>query len=149
MEQQNPLVKLTDLKATLMDVIESAFTTQPATPDVNATQQMGVNLTNAVKREGVTIIQNQNVEVMARVIPSIIRAIKICDAVETAVRHVLDAPVIEVKALPQPESCYPLPTSKTQAFVSEEEDHDPIEACCDWLYERPTSSNAISSAIAF
>jgi hypothetical protein len=34
---------------------------------VHATQQMGVNMSNAVKREGVVIIQNQNVEVYARI----------------------------------------------------------------------------------
>jgi hypothetical protein len=34
---------------------------------VHATQQMGVNMSNAVKREGVVIIQNQNIEVYARI----------------------------------------------------------------------------------
>jgi hypothetical protein len=35
--------------------------------DVHATQQMGVNMSNAVKREGGVIIQNQNIEVYARI----------------------------------------------------------------------------------
>jgi hypothetical protein len=50
-------------------MLESAF----QNGDVHATQQMGVNMSNAVKREGVVIIQNQNVEVLARIIPSMVR----------------------------------------------------------------------------
>ena len=64
-----------EIRSILFDILEQAF--QP--PDVSATQQMGVQLSNAVKREDVVIIQNQNVEVYARIVPSILRAIRLCD----------------------------------------------------------------------
>ena len=56
--------KVTELKTLLLEILESAF---PENGDVYATQQMGVNVSNAVKREGV-VIRNQNVEVLARII---------------------------------------------------------------------------------
>ncbi len=56
---------IAQVKLLLMDVLESAF----QTGDVHATQQLGVNMTQAVKRDGVVIIQNQNVEVYARIMP--------------------------------------------------------------------------------
>jgi hypothetical protein len=69
-----------DIKALLLEIMEEMF--QPA--DVTATQQMGVQLSNAVKREGVVIIQNQNVEVYARIMPSMVKALRLCDALEPA-----------------------------------------------------------------
>ena len=54
---------IAELKTLLLEILESAF----QNGDVHATQQMGVNMTNAVKREGVVIIQNQNIEVHARI----------------------------------------------------------------------------------
>ena len=71
----------TEMKAILLEILEMAF--QPA--DVTATQQMGVNMSNAVKREGVVIIQNQNVEVYARIMPSMVKALRLCDSFEPAV----------------------------------------------------------------
>ena len=50
---------IAELKTLLLEMLESAF----QNGEVHATQQMGVNMSNAVKREGVVIIQNQNVEV--------------------------------------------------------------------------------------
>ena len=70
-----------EMKAILLEILEMAF--QPA--DVTATQQMGVNMSNAVKREGVVIIQNQNVEVYARIMPSMVKALRLCDSFEPAV----------------------------------------------------------------
>ena len=70
-----------EMKAILLEILEMAF--QPA--DVTATQQMGVNMSNAVKRDGVVIIQNQNVEVYARIMPAMVRALRLCDSFEPAV----------------------------------------------------------------
>ena len=54
---------IAELKTLLLEILESAF----QNGDVHATQQMGVNMSNAVKREGGVIIQNQNIEVYARI----------------------------------------------------------------------------------
>jgi len=70
-----------EMKAILLEILEMAF--QPA--DITATQQMGVNMSNAVKRDGVVIIQNQNVEVYARIMPSMVKALRLCDSFEPAV----------------------------------------------------------------
>lgn len=96
-----------DIKAVLLEIMEEMF--QPA--DVTATQQMGVQLSNAVKREGVVIIQNQNVEVYARIMPSMVKALRLCDALEPAMEI-----VHEPLQLMAPES-------------------DPINECCKFMFE--------------
>jgi hypothetical protein len=108
---------IADLKALLLEILENAF----QDGDVHATQQMGVNMSNAVKREGVVIIQNQNVEVLARIMPSMVKTLKLCDAMESNWRS-QGAITIDSQ---QPQ----LPPPK------DEDDRDPIEACCAWLYE--------------
>jgi hypothetical protein len=108
---------IADLKALLLEILEGAF----QNGGVHATQQMGVNMSNAVKREGVVIIQNQNVEVLARIMPSMVKALKLCDAMESSWRSQA-APDID----PQP---IQLPTPVDDA------DTDPVGACCSWLYE--------------
>jgi hypothetical protein len=88
---------------------------------VHATQQMGVNMSNAVKREGVVIIQNQNVEVLARIMPTMVKTLKLCDAMESSWRsHAAIEREPQQKQLPPPVN---------------DDDTDPIETCCSWLYE--------------
>jgi hypothetical protein len=108
-----------ELKMLLLEILESAF----QNGDVHATQQMGVNMSNAVKREGVVIIQNQNVEVLARIMPSMVKTLKLCDAMESSWRS-QGAITIDPQ---QPQ----LPPPG--------EDTDPIDACCSWLYENHTN----------
>jgi hypothetical protein len=107
---------VSDLKILLMEIMESAF----QGGDVQATQQMGVSVSNAMKREGMVIIQNQNVEVYARIMPSMIKALKLCDAMESSSRN-----QIEIRVDPQPR-----PLASTAAVAGP----DPVEACCAWLY---------------
>lgn len=108
---------ISELKMLLLEILESAF----QSGDVHATQQMGVNMSNAVKREGVVIIQNQNVEVLARIMPSMVKTLKLCDAMESSWRS-----QVEITLDPQRPQLPP---------PRDEEDTDPIEACCAWLYE--------------
>ena len=108
---------IADLKALLLEILESAF----QNGDVHATQQMGVNMSNAVKREGVVIIQNQNVEVLARIMPTMVKTLKLCDAMESSWRsHAAIELEPQQKQLPPPVN---------------DDDTDPIETCCSWLYE--------------
>ena len=107
---------IAELKTLLLEILESAF----QGGDVHATQQMGVNMSNAVKREGVVIIQNQNVEVLARIMPSMVKTLKLCDAMEASWRS-QDAIELE----PQQRQLSPL---------VDDDDTDPIDACCSWLY---------------
>jgi hypothetical protein len=108
---------IADLKALLLEILESAF----QNGDVHATQQMGVNMSNAVKREGVVIIQNQNVEVLARIMPTMVKTLKLCDAMESSWRsHAAIEREPQQKQLPPPVN---------------DDDTDPIETCCSWLYE--------------
>jgi hypothetical protein len=113
---------IADVKTLLFDVLESAF----ETGEVRATQQLGVNMSNAVKRDGVTIIQNQNVEVYARILPLMVKALKVCDALESRWygQPTVHPEIEEDRLLPAPEAA-----AETDA------DPDPIEACCAWLYE--------------
>jgi len=111
---------IAELKMLLLEMLESAF----QNADVHATQQMGVSMSNAVKREGVVIIQNQNVEVLARIMPSMVKTLKLCDAMESSWRS-----QVEVTVAPQHPQLPP---------PGDEGDTDPIEACCTWLYENHT-----------
>ncbi len=102
---------VTQIKDLLLEMMESAF----QSGDVKAVQQMGVSLSTAVKREGVTIIQNQHVEVMARLMPLMIKALRACDDVEVLA---LNPAPVEIEPAG---GCRRAP--------------DPIEDCCAWLYE--------------
>ena len=108
---------IAELKTLLLEILESAF----QNGEVHATQQMGVNMSNAVKREGVVIIQNQNVEVLARIMPSMVKTLKLCDAMESSWRG---QAAIELE-----------PQQKQLPPPVNQEPADPIEACCAWLYE--------------
>jgi hypothetical protein len=108
---------IANLKALLLEILESASQNR----DVHATQQMGVNMSNAVRREGVVIIQNQNVEVLARIMPPMVKTLKLCDAMESSWRS---QAAIELE-----------PQQKQLPTPVDDDDTDPIEACCSWLYE--------------
>lgn len=101
-----------ELKDVLLSMLESAF----PTTDIVATQQMGINMSNSVKRDGVVIIQNQNVEIYARIMPPLVKALKLCDSFELP-------PVIECQSVLK------------QITPQTEDDTDPIDECCAWLYE--------------
>jgi hypothetical protein len=111
---------IAELKTLLLEILESAF----QNGDVQATQQMGVNMSNAVKREGVVIIQNQNVEVLARIMPSMVKTLKLCDAMESNWRR-----QVAITIDPQQPQLRPPVV---------EDDTDPVESCCAWLYENHT-----------
>lgn len=108
---------MAELKLLLLEILESAF----QNGDVHATQQMGVNVSNAMKREGMVIIQNQNVEVYARIMPSMVKALKLCDAMESSWHN-----PVEIQVDPQPQ-----PLSSAAGGDTP----NPIEACCSWLFE--------------
>jgi len=103
-----------EMKAILLEILEMAF--QPA--DVTATQQMGVNMSNAVKRDGVVIIQNQNVEVYARIMPSMVKALRLCDSFEPAVAIAYEPPKLE------------------QGPIVDAEYSNPVDAVCEWMYSK-------------
>jgi hypothetical protein len=66
---------MNEMKELLLEILENVF----KAPDVTATQQMGVSLSNTIKREGVVIIQNQNVEVLSHIVPLITKGLRLCD----------------------------------------------------------------------
>jgi hypothetical protein len=118
--------ELNDLKALLFTILEGAY----VAPDVNAVQQMGVNMSNSVKREGVVIIQNQNVEVFARLIPQLVQALRLCDTMAQAQpQHVIDIEPIERIELGHRQ--IEAPTD------------GPVEACCAWLYDNAVGWQAM------
>jgi hypothetical protein len=112
-----------DLKVVLFSIMEDAFLPS----DINATQQMGIQLSNAVKREGVLIIQNQNVEVYARIIPRVVKAIRLCDDISLANHY--EKPMVEIEKKEPPE--------------------DPVEECCSFLFDQNTKWEAMQKMMRY
>lgn len=123
--------EIASLKSTLFEVLEAGVQQDP---EITATQQLGVQLTNSVKRDGVTIIQNQNVQVMSKIVPLMVKALKYCERIESSYGQFLQARVsadTEVIEVSQPQD-------KLVYTVQDEsvEDDDPIENCCQDFFER-------------
>ena len=96
-----------EMKSILLEILEMAF----QAPDINATQQLGVQLSNTIKRNGVVIIQNQNVEVYAKIMPSMVKALRLCDSFE-----VINEPLkIE--------------------NVKVEDAREPLQLICEWFFQ--------------
>jgi len=66
---------MNEMRELLLEILENVF----KAPDVTATQQMGVSLSNTIKKDGVVIIQNQNVEVLSHIVPLITKGLRLCD----------------------------------------------------------------------
>ena len=66
---------MNEMKELLLEILENVF----KAPDVMATQQLGVSLSNSIKKDGVIIIQNQNVEVLSHIVPLITKGLRLCD----------------------------------------------------------------------
>jgi hypothetical protein len=96
-----------EMKSILLEILEMAF----QAPDINATQQLGVQLSNAVKRDGVVIIQNQNVEVYAKIMPSMVKALRLCDSFEVINHEPLQIENVKV-----------------------EDAREPITLICEWFF---------------
>ena len=112
------------IKDLVLEMMESAF----QVPDISATQQLGVQMSNAVREKGVVIIQNQNVEVLGRLMPQMIKVLKICDSI----------PAIDIapKALPLP-----------PIDIDADSDEDPIEECCRWMFENKINWDSMQDLI--
>jgi hypothetical protein len=114
------------IKDLVLEMMESVF----QAPDINATQQLGVQMSNAVREKGVVIIQNQNVEVLGRLMPQMIKVLKICDSI----------PAIDItpRALPPP---------PIEIDAEADEDEDPIDECCRWMFENNINWDAMQDLI--
>lgn len=106
---------IADLKLILFDMLEAAFKQANNGNDINLSQQLGVNMSNTVKKDGVVIIQNQNLEIYHNIIPPMVKALKLCDAIEVSQPA---SQILQIQA-PEPDT-----------------DTDPIEECCAFLYEQ-------------
>lgn len=106
-----------EIKSLVLDMLGNSF--QPA--DIQAVQQMGVNMSNTVKRDGVVIIQNQNVEVYARIIPSLIKVLKALDRFDDYPPPLVVLPAAQM--IPEP------------VAPENDEDDDPIDECCKFMFE--------------
>jgi hypothetical protein len=90
------LVKFQELRNTLYRLLEAA-TQDDGNGDnnVQAHQAMGVQLTNAMRKDGVNIIQLQNVKAIGRVTSTTVQALRELDALEVG--------YTEAQLLPAPE----------------------------------------------
>jgi hypothetical protein len=111
---------ISDLKLLLLQIIEDSFQQEP---NIQATQQMGINMSNAVKKDGVVIIQNQNVEIYSKIIPSLVKALKMCDALQEINRSIVYKEPIEIEP--------PIEIQKSPVAI----DSDPVNDFCSWMFE--------------
>jgi len=93
---------LTPVRNILYDIL-TAEHEDDTNGEVNATQQLGVALTNSVKKEGVNIIQLQSV-VNVKVIKKVTDALRFLDDAQKQIEKecVIEAETEEVKQLPAP-----------------------------------------------
>jgi hypothetical protein len=121
--------EIAELKATLFEVLETG--TQQG-PEITATQQLGIQMTNAARRDGVTIIQNQNVQVMSRIMPLMVKALKYCDSIEHNYMRLLRS---RIKSDPEVIDVSP---DQLDCMINDKpvEEDDPIEKCCQHFFER-------------
>lgn len=85
-------MELVELRKKLYDILTADQEQEDR--QINATQQMGVNLSNAIKKDGVTIIQMQNV-VSKTVIKHVTEALKMLDSMELEQKIIDITPVDE------------------------------------------------------
>jgi len=100
---------MNEMKELLLEILENVF----RAPDVTATQQMGVSLSNTIKKDGVVIIQNQNVEVLSHIVPLITKGLRLCDE-----------PIMI--------------TQESKQEILEIESLSPLEDACKYFYQRET-----------
>ena len=81
-----PIQKLSPIKQLLYDLLSA--NNQADETSIAANQQLGVSMTNAVKKDGVNIIQLQNV-ISHKVITSAVEALKLLDQIQN---EALEAP---------------------------------------------------------
>ena len=108
---------MNEMKELLLEILENVF----KAPDVTATQQMGVSLSNSLKREGVVIIQNQNVEVLSHIVPLITKGLRLCDPV--------------------------LITQEPKEEILQIESLSPLEDVCHYFYQRETKWQDMQTAM--
>jgi hypothetical protein len=110
---------MNEMKELLLEILENVF----RAPDITATQQMGVQLSTAVKREGVVIIQNQNVEVLSHIVPLITKGLRLCDPVVQIAYSPTDIIKGETEGNPE---------------ILEIESLEPLTDVCKYFYQRET-----------
>lgn len=86
---------LTDLKEILYTMLETIGEQSDGQTDIKAFQNMGVELSNAVQKNGVNIVQVQSV-VNIKLVPQITKALRLCDALEVSDRLLIDTPYNQV-----------------------------------------------------
>ena len=117
---------LMDLKNVLYEMLTTLTQNGNKQDDpVQVTQQLGVQMSKAVQKDGVNIIQLQNVH-MSLVVPHLIEGMKLID--ELAFE--LPKEFVQVKQITH------APIQIEPIDADEEEDDDPIDTCCKFLYDQ-------------
>ena len=90
--------EINDLKFVLYGILEAlAVEADTAQNDVKAFQNMDVGVSNAAKKDGVSIVQIQQVNVNLKLIPQVINALKLVDIIAKPERSTLTySPQIEI-----------------------------------------------------
>lgn len=91
------MVDLIEIRQKLYDILTADDEDRPS--PINATQNMGVAMSNAIKKEGVTIIQMQNV-VSKTIIHHVTEALRLLDTMELEQR-IIEVEEAEVDEVPQ------------------------------------------------
>jgi hypothetical protein len=108
---------LMDLKTVLYDMLTTLTKNDTEGDPVAITQQLGIQMSKAVQRDGVNVIQLQNVH-LSRIVPHLIDGMKLIDSIALGTPQ----EVIELKQI--------------EHVVEEEEDDDPIDSCCKFMYDQ-------------
>jgi hypothetical protein len=150
---------VSSLKPLLYEMLITATGKGNNGSQLDLNQSLGVNLSNAVRKDGVNIIQIQNAN-LESIVPGIVDILQIVDKLEMKYSPLLDADrqlnnlnhrltQIELKRPPEVIDVVAKEVKeeeevKEEVKVEDEEDIDPIEELVDFAYEQQFDWNTIS-----
>ena len=125
MDKELSLTPSQSIRPLVYEVLKAITCDEQEESDLTIKQNMGVALTNTIKKEGVNIIQLQNVRV-SNAIPKIIEVLEMLDALEHIPPVLLEAETVE--QIPAPSL-------------------DPIDILCEFAYKRKMDWKTISNIL--
>jgi hypothetical protein len=126
---ENEMTKsLMDLKAVLYDMLTAVTQNGENANPAKVTQQLGIQMSKAVQKDGINVIQLQNIH-LNTVIPHLIEGMKLIDELQLTMRRdeIIEMKQIEMKQIEM---------KPIEMKPEEVEELDAIDAACKFLHNQ-------------